>query len=183
MVKRLLLLRHAKSGWDVPVARDYDRPINERGKLASAAMGAYIRDRDIAVDAVVASPAVRVSETLDHFLPAAGLERLEAHWDRRIYLASAASLIECVQDLPESADNVLMSGHNPGLEDLILDLVPDDGKNADRDAVEQGFPTGALAMIEFDADAWRNVDVGMGRLVGFTRPRDIDPALAGEDGD
>lgn len=181
-MKRLIILRHAKSGWDVPVARDYDRPLNERGQRASSAMGAHVQSAGIVIDSLVASPAVRVSETLDLFLPAAGLAHLEAHWDRRVYLASSASLIECLHDLPDTADNVLLAGHNPGLEDLILDLVPDNGASPERDMVEDGFPTAAIAVLDLAVDRWGDVDNGCAALSLLVRPRDVDPALAG-DGD
>jgi phosphohistidine phosphatase len=181
-MKRLIILRHAKSGWDVPVARDYDRPINDRGQRASVAMGEYVKQTGLQIDSIVASPAIRVSETLDLFVPAAGLT-LETHWDRRIYLASSASLIEVLHDIPDHADNVMMAGHNPGLEDLILELVPDDGTSAARDIVEDQFPTAAIAVLDIPVDRWTDVGKPVAALTTLTRPRDIDPSLAGKSGD
>lgn len=180
-MKTLSLLRHAKSGWDDPVARDFDRPLNERGRRAAEAIGVHARRQGLAVDAIVASPAVRVVETLDVFIPVAGLDDVEPHWDRRIYLASSVTLIDCLRDCPAEAQHVLMAGHNPGLEDLILDLVPDDGTSPLRDEVEIKFPTAALATIELDIDDWSSVDSRCGRLVHLCRPRDLDPALGPEE--
>lgn len=180
-MKKLSLLRHAKSGWDDPVARDFDRPLNERGRRAAEAIGVHARRHGLDVDAIVASPAVRVVETLDVFIPTAGLDDVEPHWDRRIYLASSVSLIDCLRDCPAESTHVLMAGHNPGMEDLILDLVPDDGSSPLRDEVEIKFPTAALATIELDIDNWSEVDGRCGRLVHFCRPRDLDPALGPED--
>ncbi len=176
-MKRLTLLRHAKSGWDEPVARDFDRPLNARGRRAAETVGAYAGREKLDTDFILASPAVRVTETLDHFVPPAGLDAIEPHWDRRIYLASSVTLIDCLHDVPDSADHVLMSGHNPGMEDLILELVPDDGSSPLRDDVEVKFPTAALATIELAVDHWADVDVGKGRLTAFIRPRDLDPTL------
>ena len=180
-MKTLILLRHAKSGWDDPVARDYDRPLNPRGRLAAALVGQHASATAMRADSILASPALRVTETLDLFQPAAGLEKIEPHWDRRIYLASSATLLDCLHDLSDSDDVVLMSGHNPGMEDLILDLVPDDGSSPLRDLAEEAFPTAALATIEFDIDSWSRIDQQMGRLTGFVRPRDLDPKMGPED--
>ncbi len=178
-MKRLTLLRHAKSGWDDPVKRDFDRPLNARGEKAATLMGSYARDQDITFDLLVASPAVRVVETLDHFLDSYG-KTIETLWDRRIYLASAAALIDVLHAMPDSADTLMMAGHNPGLEDLILDLVPETEGDALRAEVEAKFPTASLATIALDVAHWKDVEGGMGRLVAFTRPRDLDATLGPE---
>src|SRR3546814_15030544 len=86
-MKRLILFRHAKSDWDDPVARDFDRPLNGRGEKAALVMGEFARAKGIRFDMVVASPAVRVVETLNVFFTGYG-EVVDPHWDRRIYLAS-----------------------------------------------------------------------------------------------
>ena len=163
-MKTLTILRHAKSGWDVQVERDFDRPINKRGARGAELIGQWLKRQKLPVDRIIASPAVRVTETLDIFQPAADLDTLEPHWDRRIYLASAATL--------------LISGHNPGLEDLILMLVPESAGDELRAKVEEKLPTSALARLELDIADWHDLDTNSARFVGFIRPRDLDPALA-----
>lgn len=180
-MKRLTMLRHAKSGWDDPVARDFDRPLNPRGRGAAKTIGTYADSIALGVDFVLASPAVRVSETLDIFLPVAGLDAQEPHWDRRVYLASSATLMDCLRDVPDTADHVLMAGHNPGMEDLILELVPDDGSSPLRDAVEEKFPTAALATMDLTIDSWAAIDAGCAALTLYVKPRDLDSALGPED--
>jgi len=130
-------------------------------------------------DLLVASPAMRVVQTLDTFLEGYR-EPLEPHWDRRIYLASVATLFDVIRDLPEETGSVIMAGHNPGLEDLILDLVPEDGANPLREDVEVKFPTASLAVLDLDIDQWADAKQDVGALVSFTRPRDLDPALGPE---
>ncbi len=179
-MKRLSLLRHAKSGWDDAVTRDFDRPIGDRGRRGSTVMGDYAASIGLDPDHIIASPAVRVTETLDLFLPAAGLDAIEPHWDRRIYLASSATLFDCVSELPDSADHVLLSGHNPGMEDLILELVPDDGSSPLRDIIEEKYPTAALATLEIAIDRWADIAPRSAALVALKRPRDIDPSLGPE---
>jgi phosphohistidine phosphatase len=180
-MKYLSLLRHAKSGWDDPVARDFDRALNDRGHRASAAIGRYARSIGLRCESIIASPAVRVIETLDTFLPEAGLDALEPHWDRRIYLASSVSLLDCLRDVPDDVNHVLMAGHNPGLEDLILELVPDDPADTLRRMVEDKFPTAALAVMALGIDTWRDIDARTATLTDVKRPRDLDPALGPDD--
>jgi phosphohistidine phosphatase len=127
-------------------------------------------------DLLVASPAVRVVQTLETFFEGYG-ETLDARWDRRIYLASSPTLFDVVRDLPDSADSVLMAGHNPGLEELILDLVPDDGINPLREDVEVKFPTASIAVMDLAIDRWSQAGDNSATLASFTRPRDLDPAL------
>ena len=176
-MKTLILLRHAKSGWDDPVARDFDRPLNPRGQRAAVAMGKHMRSLGLEFDAVIASPAERVVETLEHVGAGYGGDLAPA-WDKRIYLASAATLLDLVHALPEAAATVLMAGHNPGLEELVLGLVPG---GALRHDVEVKFPTAALAEIAFEAERWQDVEPGDGELIRFVRPRDLDASL-GPDG-
>jgi phosphohistidine phosphatase len=173
-MKTLTLLRHAKSGWDDPVSRDFDRPLNPKGQRAAAIVGRHMKTLGLAFDHVVASPAARVVETLGHVGRGYGSD-LAAAWDQRIYLASPATLLDVVHDLPPQAERVLLAGHNPGLEELVLLLVPDDG--ALRGEVEAKFPTASLAEIRFDGAGWEDVRPGEGTLVRFVRPRDLDPSL------
>ena len=172
-MKTLTLLRHAKSGWDDAVARDFDRPLNDKGRRAAQTIGRHLRREGIAFDHVVASPARRVVETLAEV--EAGYGRgLAPVWDKRVYLASAATLLDLIHELPADAARVLLVGHNPGLEDLVLDLVPDG--DATRDAVERKYPTASIAELSWD-DEWTALNAGGATLARFVRPRDLDPTL------
>jgi phosphohistidine phosphatase len=177
-LKTLTLLRHAKSGWDDPVARDFDRPLNPKGKRAAVAMGRHLRALGLAFDHVVASPAQRVIETIGEFEGGFGT-RLEPAWDRRAYLASPATLLDIIRETPAEAARLLLVGHNPGLEELVLLLVADAADGL-RDQVEEKYPTASVAEIAFAMKDWADVAPGTGRLERFIRPRDIDPALGPE---
>jgi len=175
-MKKLTLLRHAKSSWDDPVDRDFDRPLNQKGKRAAAVMGRFIRSKGLTFDQILASPAVRVIETLENVEEASGLT-MEPTWDRKIYLASSATLLDVLRGASPDADHILMVGHNPGLEDLIFDLVPDDGSSPARDEVEAKYPTAALAEMTLAIGSWADIAEKCGTLDRFTRPRDLDPEL------
>ncbi|KTT75226.1 SixA phosphatase family protein [Sphingomonas endophytica] len=174
-MKTLTLLRHAKSGWDDPVARDFDRPLNPKGRRAALAMGRHLRDLGLGFDRVLASPAVRVTETVAEVEKGLG-RALSPAWDRRLYLASAATLLDAVHEASPDAASLLLVGHNPGLEELAMLLVPDTAGGL-RDAVEEKYPTATLAEITFEIDDWSAVAAGQGVLTRFVRPRDVDPAL------
>ena len=178
-MKQLGLYRHAKSGWADPRARDFDRPLSERGQLGAAAMGKHIQAYGARWERIIASPAVRCAETIELGYQAIG-QTYSVNWDRRIYLASSATLLDLLRELEGDPASLLMVGHNPGLEDLIFDLVPDDGKCPLRDIVEDKFPTAAFAVLELDVGAWADTEPGCGRLIHLTRPRDLDPALGPE---
>ncbi|KQN92403.1 phosphohistidine phosphatase [Sphingomonas sp. Leaf231] len=179
-MKTLTLLRHAKSGWDDPVARDYDRPLNLKGRRAAAAMGRHVQSLGLDFDRVIASPAARVQETVTEV--EGGLARaLSPEWDRRLYLASAATLLDVVHETGGDTRSLLLIGHNPGLEELTMLLVPDDAGGL-REAVAQKYPTATLAEMTFDTDDWRDVATGRATLRRFIRPRDVDPTL-GPDAD
>ncbi len=175
-MKRLGLFRHAKSDWQDPRARDFDRPLNRRGRKGAALMGLHIRDSGYHWDRMISSPAIRCAETIELACQASG-QPVAVNWDRRIYLASSATLLDLLREADDDSAAILMVGHNPGLEDLIFDLVPDDGTSPLRDVVEVKFPTAAYAVLEFDIERWSELKERSGRLVHLTRPRDLDPAL------
>ncbi len=178
-MKRLTLLRHAKSGDDGLALRDFDRPLNAKGRRAARAIGRHMRDQALRYDAVMASPATRVAETLEEVESGYG-NGLAPQWERRIYLATPDDLLDVVQNIPDSAESLLLVGHNPGLEQLVMKLVPacTDGV---RHEIELKYPTASLAEMTFAVDHWCDVGDDGGELVRFIRPRDLDPELGPDD--
>ena len=173
----LTLLRHAKSDWGDPTAGDFDRPLNARGRAAAAAVGRYLAGEALAFDYVLASPARRVVETIAEVEAGYG-RALAPAWDRRVYLASAAALLELVQTAPADARRLLLVGHNPGLHELALLLAAQGGPV--RAEVADKYPTAALAELRFEAERWEDVEPGRAALTRFIRPRDLDAALGSE---
>ena len=178
-MKTLGIWRHAKSDWNDRSARDFDRPLNARGIKGAAVMGRHIAAQPLYWDRIIASPAVRVAQTIELGAQAASINP-QVRWDRRIYLASSATLIDLLREQDGDPATILMVGHNPGLEDLIFDLVPDDGSNPLRDIAEEKYPTAAFAQLEIEIDSWADLEEGSARLVQLARPRDLDSALGPE---
>lgn len=177
-MKRLLLLRHAKSDWDDPAMRDFDRTLTERGNRAAARIGRLFKDERFDPAVIVSSPAVRTRQTVDSLERGMG-RPLDVVWDERIYMAAADTLHDVVRGLDDRHASALVIGHNPGLEDLSMALIGSGDKDA-RAALAQKFPTAALADLSFAVDSWAQVARGSGRLTRFIRPRLLDPSL-GED--
>ena len=171
-MKRLAILRHAKSSWGDPGLDDFDRPLNARGIAAARAMGKALKRRGLHVDHVLASPAKRVRETLEQVAKCYG-KLPETRFDETIYLASPATLFEFVRDLPEGSRAPLLVGHNPGLERLLLKLTRDDAHGF-HDRVAQGYPTGALAIVELPAPSWADIEPASGEIVDLILPRELD---------
>ena len=162
------------------MARDFDRPLNGRGQKAARVMGEWMKSQSLTFDHIIASPAVRVTETLDYLALSYG-KRIEPVWERRVYLASSATLMDVLREVSDDSRSVLMIGHNPGLEDLILDLVPE-GKDTElRNSVYEKLPTAALVEMQIDIASWSGIERDKGTLVRFIRPRDLDPELGPED--
>lgn len=174
-MKLLGLLRHAKSDWDDLALRDFDRGLNDRGRRSAAVMGGHIRAHGVHWDLLLASPAERVKRTLD----AARLQ-VPVQWEEHIYLADSDALIELLRALEGDPAAVLIAGHNPGLQELIFDLVAPEHENALFGEVAEKFPTATFAVLELAIDRWSDCASGFGALVHLARPRDLDPELGPE---
>jgi phosphohistidine phosphatase len=175
-VKLLGLLRHAKSDWDDLSLRDFDRGLNDRGRRGAAAMGGHIRDHGVQWDALLASPAERVKRTLD-----AARLHIPVTWEEHIYLADSDALIELLRGVGGDPAAVLIAGHNPGLQELVFDLVAPENENDLFSEVAEKYPTAAFAVLELGIDRWADCEAGCGILVHLARPRDLDPDLGPED--
>lgn len=165
MTRELLLLRHAKS--DCPVGvDDFSRPLKKRGRRAAERMGAWLREQQLIPDTVFSSPAIRALATAQRVCRQLNIDESSIVCDERIYEAKALTLFEVLKTCPHEAQRVLLVGHNPGLEDLLLELashsvsLTSDGKL---------LPTAALARLTFEGN-WTDLTEGCATLVTLLRP-------------
>ena len=170
-MKTLYLMRHAKSAHGGGFSGDHDRPLNQRGRDAALLVGDYMAAHGMTPEYVLCSDAERTRETLALLAP-----RLDAIGpvDTRsdLYLAGERTMLKAIQSVPGEPNSVLLIGHNPGLESLALALADSGaGDAAGYARLEQKCPTGALAILEFDTEHWRDVGPGRGRLLDFVVPR------------
>lgn len=169
-MKILGLLRHGKSSWDDPALRDFDRPLKRRGREASMRIGEELRRRGLGFDLIVASPAARVVETIEHFEQGFG-EPLKPRFQEYVYAASVQGLLNILVATADSVERLLLVGHNPGLQDLASTLASDEDPLAA--AVAGHFPTAAFALIELRVESWKEVQPRTGRIVEFLKPREL----------
>jgi phosphohistidine phosphatase len=175
-MRRLMLLRHAKSDWTQPGAPDHDRPLTDRGRDSAAKMGAYMARHALVPDLVLASTAARVRETLDLLLPAFKIAPKVAH-DKRLYDAEAEPLLAVLKETAKPVHNLLMVGHNPALAELAA-LLMASGDVETRQRLIEKFPTAGLAVIDFALDDWGRLHAKAGRLDRFVIPRTLDAETA-----
>lgn len=175
-MKLLGLLRHAKSDWDDLSLRDFDRGLNDRGRRGAAIMGGHIRDYGVQWDLLLASPAERVKRTLD-----ATRLQIPVAWEERVYLADSDALIELLSRIADDPAAVLVAGHNPGLQELVFDLVAPESENDLFSQVAEKYPTATFVVLELAIDRWADCAPGCGKLVHLARPRDLDPELGPEE--
>lgn len=169
----ILVLRHAKSRWDEPDTTDHERTLTPRGVEAAKRMGRLIRERGWLPDRILCSTAARASATLD-LVMAKWPERAAPTVDHtsRLYMASPQQLFEAARAQAAGCRRLLLVGHNPGMGTFVLRLAGA-GEPSALAAVEEKFPTAALARLGLDLDQWRNAEWGSARLLDFIRPKDL----------
>ena len=171
MSKKLFLLRHAKSSWSAPAHNDHDRPLNRRGERAAAVIGIMMKQEKTAPDFILCSSARRTIQTKDIIRPYLP-HNCPVEKTRRIYEADVEDLVSALCALPDSIQKPLLVGHNPGLSQLAMSLCGAAGGEA-LDRLREKFPTGALATITLDIDAWSDIAQGRGRLDRFVVPKEL----------
>lgn len=169
-MRRLMLLRHAKSNWPTGMA-DRERPLAARGREAAPVIGRYLAEELLLPDLVLVSPARRAAETWE--LVAAMLpERPAIHVEPRIYEARTERLLYVVQEIEPQVRTLLMIGHNPGFEDLAA-LLAGHGDRYASARMAQKYPTCGLAVLDFAVEDWRDVAARCGRLDRFVTPASL----------
>ncbi|HEU4508152.1 MAG TPA: histidine phosphatase family protein [Pyrinomonadaceae bacterium] len=159
-MKTLYLLRHAKSSWNDSSLRDFDRPLNERGKADAPVIGKHLASENLSHPLVICSPAVRTRETAELVLTNANLH-VEPRFDDRIYEASLRDLLQVVSDLDDEKQTAILIGHNPGFEELLSFLTGE----------TRPMPTCALAKVVFDVVSWKDIKANDGTLESFVTPK------------
>lgn len=171
-MRRLMLMRHAKSDWSIAGQHDHERPLSARGRKAAPLMGLYMAQHRLMPDAVLVSTAVRAQATWSLVAPTLD-RRIEPQFDRRLYGAAAAELLAPVRETALAVRALLVIGHNPGLQDLAR-LLAESGDADARLALMEKFPTAALAVIDFPVTRWSDVAPRGGRLERFIAPRMLE---------
>jgi phosphohistidine phosphatase len=161
-VKRLLILRHAKSSWADNSIPDWQRPLNDRGKRDAPRAGAWLRARSRVPDRIVSSDAVRARTTAQAVAEAAGYSG-EIVIEPSLYHAETQAVFAVLNDVADEVHTVMIVGHNPGLEQFVQQLT---GESHD-------LPTTALVELAVPIERWNELDDAItGSIVEIWRPRD-----------
>ncbi len=163
-MKRLILMRHAKSDWSGGGTSDHDRVLNARGRDNAAALGRWLKEKGLFPDVVLCSSAARTRETLN-LLGLSGDP--DTSLTRKLYLADAELLLAGLREV--DGDTVLIIGHNPGIgemAEMIIDTPPNP------DGIRH-YPTGATLAATFDIERWKDVKWHTGHVTHIVMPRDL----------
>jgi phosphohistidine phosphatase len=161
-MKILYLLRHAKSKWDDSGKSDFERPLNKRGIKGAEIMGGVFAERGIKPDGMLSSSSARTRETLAIIAPMVGFPFDDVRFTDELYLAPADRILSMVRSLDDSLEEVLICGHNPGMEETARHYL---GRQAGN------FPTCGFLEIKFSGDAWKKTGPKAVKSHVFLYPR------------
>ena len=172
-MRRLMLLRHAKTERAVPGERDRDRKLMKRGRSDAPVLGAYMAHHGLTPDLVLVSPAKRAQETWA-LIAGAFAKPPPRVSEERVYNASPEALVAVIGEA-RKAQTLLLVGHNPGLQDLAMRLIAS-GDVEMREQLKEKLPTSGLVVIDLPIDDWARIHPHAGRLERFVSPRLIAAA-------
>lgn len=169
-MKRLVLIRHAKSSWKNPGLRDFDRPLNKRGKENAPEMGRRLAQRSLMPDRVVSSPAKRAIKTAEIIAESIGFPADRISQVPPIYAATVPELLSVLRGLEDGDEIVFLVGHNPGLTDLINFTC---GYSLDN------LPTCGVFCADFDMASWQEIGRQTGKpvFIDFPKKPPTEPSL------
>ncbi|WP_341912812.1 histidine phosphatase family protein [Ferrovibrio terrae] len=177
---RLWLLRHAKSAWDDPELDDFARPLSPRGKKACRALARHMGERALQPDLVLCSPSTRTRQTWERLEKRLTLDRpprmpgeARARFEPSLYLAESTTLLALVRATPTAVRELMLIGHNPGLEDFARELTGTSAGDALSRLTEK-YPTGGLAELTFSVKSWGQVTPKSGFLASFVVPAQLE---------
>ena len=145
-MKRLSLLRHAKSSWNDSNLKDRDRPLNKRGKRDAPYMGGRLLARQLRPSLIISSPAVRAVTTARCIADALGYPFEFVQREANLYLAAPRIILEVIAAQEDTFNDLLLVGHNPGLTDIINELLPEFSLD--------NLPTAGIVCVDSEADSW-----------------------------
>ncbi|MCA9185096.1 MAG: histidine phosphatase family protein [Planctomycetales bacterium] len=143
MLRRLIIMRHAKSSWDAPELGDQLRPLNKRGRHDAPAVADALTQIGWAPQWVFSSDAVRTRETIELMIPQFG-DHVEVSFEPSFYLADEEAIMAALKLVPNEVHTVLVLGHNPGWQSAISYFT---GQYV-------GLTTANAALLQCDSASW-----------------------------
>jgi phosphohistidine phosphatase len=164
-MKTVYLVRHAKSSWENTDLADFDRPLNERGKIDAQRMGKRLKEKEIVPDIILSSPAKRALSTAKRIANAIGYDKEKIKTDRSLYHADEDELLNAIRSVNDKLDCIAIFGHNPGLTDFANSM------NHQRSPYIDNLPTCGVVAFSFAVASWRQIDFGKGEMFLYDFPK------------
>lgn len=161
-MKKLFIIRHAKSSWDFPDLDDFDRPLNNRGKKNAPEMGKRLNKKGVKIDLIIASPAKRAFITAKKIAAEISFPIEKIVKEPLFYHGSLSNMLGVIQHVDNDSKSLMIFGHNPGLTELSNLLSNSDIYN---------IPTCGITEIDFDVSSWGEIEKYTGELVSFDYPK------------
>jgi len=162
-MKTLIIVRHAKSNWDNPELSDFKRPLNKRGETDAPRMAKRLKEKDLTINTVISSPAVRALTTCHVFAGILGFPKEQVQEIKELYHAGDEIILSVVRKLTDNPKDVAMIfGHNPGLTDFVNNLMEEDIDN---------IPTAGVVACKLKIDRWSDAKWGCGEMEFFDYPK------------
>jgi phosphohistidine phosphatase len=161
-MKKIFLVRHAKSSWDSPELSDFERPLNKRGKRDAPFMAKLLARQGVSPDIIITSPANRAITTARYFCEELGFSFSNVFIEPKLYMADSDHLLEILKELNDKFSNVMVFSHNPGLTDFANYLV---GKGIDN------IPTCGILSINSKVEAWNDLSPNNCNIISFEYPK------------
>jgi phosphohistidine phosphatase len=164
-MKKLYLIRHAKSSWDNPELRDVDRPLNKRGLKDAPRMGERLKARKVHPGMMISSPAARARMTCQEIAKVLAFAADKIHIEKRLYHANEdqwLTVLRELEDLPSQKEITMMFGHNPGLTEFANRLL---GETIDN------IPTCGVVGAELNIKLWKEAAWGCGEMKFLDFPK------------
>ena len=162
-MKKIYIVRHAKSSWKDPGMKDFDRPLNKRGKHDAPLIGKLLRDRGIKPDWIVSSPANRAQTTAKTIAQEVGFPLNEIVLEQKIYEAYLEDVVDVIQCLPDEVETAFIFGHNPAFTYLV--------NHFNHGELVVNVPTCGIGCVETSAKHWSDIHPDNSNLVSFDYPK------------
>ena len=159
MLRKIILLRHAKSSWEDPLLRDFDRPLSKRGMNDIKLMKVHVASLVKEVDEIYSSPSIRTRQTINQLAP----EFSRVNYLASLYLGDFSIVLSLLESIQTRIKTVMIVGHNPCIEETMAIIW--------KKPVEK-FPTCAAAVFSLQ-NGWGKTATPVGNLEKFVKPRDF----------
>ena len=162
-MKSVYLVRHAKSSWENPELRDYDRPLKGRGISDAYLLSQWLKQNVNVPQKLFSSPATRALHTSMIFARTLNIPFSNIEINEDLYMCSSSSLLEFIRSMDDGEDNVMIFAHNPTITDFV---------NRCQDERIENVPTTGTVCLDFNINEWKQAQ-DSASLVKFEYPKKL----------